>query len=1262
MKYTLTILFSLFAILNLQAQELLEQRKVHLEWDESHLPALSFKVSGSALADLSLSYDEKQPLLPVFKDRLLLFDENIRVSCSLVNEKAIPVSETRLSLFQNVQLSGHFALDVRQMTGKGQAYAFVDVFPFRKNATTNEIEQLTDFEIVYSFEPVTAALKDNGAVATRSVLADGFWVKIRISESGIYKIKPTDLQSFGFNLAQLDPRKLKLYGNGGGTLPESNAASRYDDLVENPIYIAGESDGVMNADDYILFYGQGPLVWDYSSAEGFFNHRPNYYDDHAYYFLTLGSDLGKRIQTIQNDGVANTEISSFLDYQLYEQDLYNLPNTGRTWYGDLFDGTLSKSFPFIFPDIVNNRPARLNVQLAARSFGASSFQLSVDNQPIQTLVMEATNATSYDWATDSGSVRTFYPTGEKINITLTYNRSISSARGWLDFISVNAWRNLNFRGPQMHFNNSLLSEAPVAMKLSNAGNAEIWDITEAVNPRKVVTQLSGNSARFVTDGGVLKCFIAFDNSSYLSVEKVGTVANQNLHGIRDIDYLIVTHPDFMEQAERLATIHRNESGLSVFVTTPAIIYNEFSSGAQDISAIRDFARLLYTQSTPGKELKYLLLFGDASFDFKDRIQGNTNFVPTFQSVNSVSMLYSIATDDFFGYLDLNEGAGQNNLLDIGIGRFPVTTPIEAQQVVDKIVRYLSHDEEVHSSWRNEITLVSDDGDSNTHLRDSENVAALLQTDFPEFNLNKIHLDAYRQVATPSGQKAPDVNEAINRRMERGTLIVNYSGHGGEVGWAEERILVISDIRGWRNRNKLPVFITATCEFSRYDDPQRQSAGEMVFLNPFGGAIAMFTTARATYSISNIRLNLAVFNNNFFSRESGQYPGFGDVIRKSKITGDANDRKFVLLGDPALRLSFPHEKVVTTHINGQNASALTDTLKALDRVTIKGIVTNREGQILPNFNGKLYASVFDKETSVETYGDQNPKTSFLIRSNILNKSTVEVKNGHFEFSFIIPKDISYKYGTGRISYYATDGTADAQGYFEDFYVGGFSNTHIDDNNGPEIKLFIADTTFGSGGFTNENPYLFAMLSDENGINTTGSGIGHDLVATLSGATERYAILNEFFTGKLNTSTEGTVSYPFANLNAGKHTLTLKAWDVLNNSSTKSIEFEVVPSNTMRLENARNYPNPFRETTSFVVNHNQSAEPLNVQIQIYSTTGRLIRTLRSENQFTNTYTTQAISWDGKAENGRQISKGLYLYRVIVENSTGEKAAAMSKLLYY
>lgn len=1265
MNRFLLSLLTIFLFLEVPAQVLLESKTVQLQWQANDSLQLLGKEKIERLSFKGAFYPAFNSTIPYFNDRLDLFDKDLDITATLSEITVEPLDEAQMQWIENITIPSDFTVRTTVLTGRDEAFVQARISSLRLNPVTQRIERLSGFKLNYFYE-VATDLKDSGTqFATQSVLATGTWHKMRINKSGIFKISYSELQAMGINVGALNPKNIRIYGNGGGPIAEANRAFRYDDLFENPIVVVGEEDNVFNQNDYILFYGQGPLVWDFDAASGFFDHRPTYYDDYSYYFITTDLGAGKRIQTQNPQGEIAETVTSFLDHQLYEQDLVNLSNTGRTWYGDLFDVNLSKDFTFDFPNIDISKKGRVITDLAARAFGPSGFQLSVDANVLQTISIDATQETGYDWAKGNGANRQFFPAGDRITANLKYNRSLNSSRGWLDFIEVNAYRNLRFTSPQMQFNNVKLynTDVFVKMEMSGASSAiEVWDISEAVNPFKVQSSLQGDQLTFLTPANQLHRFIAFDKSSFLSVENVGLVANQNLHGIRDVDYLIITHPDFLEQAQRLAQIHRDESDLTVLVTTPSLIYNEFSSGAQDVSAIRDFARMLYSESSVGKKLRYLMLFGDASFDYKDKLNGNTNYVPTYETVASLNLVNSIATDDYYGYLDRFENGAEDSLLDIGIGRFPVATALEAEQMVDKVVKYISHEPEVMAPWRNEITLISDDGDTNQHLSDSENIAAVLREDYPDFNLVKIHLDAYKQIATPGGQKAPEVNEAINKKMARGTLIVNYSGHGGEIGWTEEKILQIADINSWRNRSKLPVFITATCEFSRYDDPERMSAGEMVFMNPSGGAIAMFTTARATYSATNLRLNRAIFNDNVFEKSNGEYPRFGDVIRRSKLVGDPNDRKFVLLGDPALQLSFPKEKVVTTHINGNPVGSSADTLKALDITTVRGIVANNEGQQLTNFDGVLYAIVYDKENQIKTLGDQGPTSTFLLRSSILHKSTVEVKNGNFEFTFMMPKDIGYQYGPGKISYYATDLNNDAQGSYENFLVGGFSHNTVDDNDGPNIRLFIGDTTFVSGGFTDENPNVLALLSDENGINTTGSGIGHDLVATLTGATERYAIINEFYSAKLNKSSEGIVVYPFANLNAGKHTLTLKAWDILNNSNTATIEFEVVLSDAMRIDNLSNYPNPFNGITHFVFDHNQSADPLDVEIQIFNTNGQLVRKIIANEHYSSGYRSLPIQWDGRSEMGFPVAKGLYIYRAVVKNIKGVTAEQRSKLLYY
>jgi hypothetical protein len=1244
------------------SQTLYDSQSIQLQWG----PADSLYMIGKPVLYrpwFSGAVYPSSSTIPFYSEQLSMFDDELEAVVELEDIITQDFDPSPYGLTEMADLDTNFVATAQLMIAREQPLLFISVNTLRRNPNSDKIEQLISFTRKI-YVQTGIPLKDGAPIYTRkSVLSSGSWYKIRVAESGMYRIDYNQLQGMGINPATIDPRTIRIYANGGGILPEPNSLPRHDDLVENPILVVGEEDGVFHPQDYIMFYAEGPTTWTFNPGTGYYRHQTNYYDDYSYLFLTVGSSQGKRIQSAAPLSQTTTVITDFIDYKLHEQELVNLTNTGRIWYGELFDATLSRDFTFDFPHIITGKESWIETAVAGRNFGTAAFLLSIDGQFKQSLNILATFTSGYEYAKGNQTQFAFHPTANTISVNYRFTRSLNTASGWLDYISINSWRHLRYTGTQMAFRNHRSgSDEIFEYQLADANSSvEVYETTDPTQLVRLPATLSGSTLKFKATASTPREFIAIEHNQLLTPEFVGEVENQNLHAIRDIDYLIISHPDFLPQAERLADFHRHYSRLNVVVTTPEKIYNEFSSGSQDITAIRDFCRMLYIDSNPGRKLRLLLLFGDASFDYKDKLSNNTNFVPTFQTLSSLDLAESIATDDYYGFLDTNEGGSQNSLLDIGIGRLPVATLEEATALVDKIVAYTDKSEGVMGPWRNEITIVADDGDGNLHLGHAETISHVIQNNFPEFNLTKIYLDAYPQIATPSGQKAPAVNEAINKKIDQGTLIIHYSGHGGEVGWGDERFLEISDILSWRNRDEPAVFITATCEFSRYDDPTRRSAGEMVLLNPDGGAIAMFTTARATYADPNLRLSRAIFENNIFNKEAGEYPFFGDVIRKSKKNSEKNDQKFVLLGDPALRLTFPHNKVITTHINGQAVGQTADTLKALDQVSIRGFVANEYGKKLSDFNGKLYATIFDKASTITTYGDENPSTTFTMFNKIIYKGLVSVTNGSFELQFMMPKDIAYRFGAGRISYYATDLVTDAKGYYDGIQIGGFSNSTVNDNQGPSIRLFMGDTSFRDGGFTGENPILVALLSDESGINTTGAGIGHDITATISGATERFAILNDYYSASLDKSNEGSIRFPFFNLNPGKHTLVLKVWDILNNSSTAEISFEVIAGEEIKLDFLYNFPNPFTDDTYFVFSHNQSNEMLEVIVEIYDLSGQFMHQFNTQNLSSGIQSTP-IHWSGRLQNGSRLPKGLYIYRLIVTNKMGVRAEKFGKMINY
>lgn len=1099
---------------------------------------------------------------------------------------------------------------------------------------------------------------------THSVLAKGSWFKIRISQNGIYKITYTELQKMGFPLDSNDA-DIALYGNGGGMLPEVNNAPRPEGLTENPIEVVDGGDGKMNPGDYILFYGKGPVVWSYNAATGHFTHQIDYYSDYAYYFLTLKSSPGKRIQIEKPPaGTPDLTVNTFTGHAYHELDEENLGGTGRIWYGEIYDFTTGYQFKFDFPNIVDTSKVYVNCSFASKSSAANSFSVYADGTLQKTLDMPLTTSI-YDLGQAAGTSFEFLPDSSAVTIKTNYNRSDNGAIGYLDYIDVNAMRKLIFTGDQMPFT-CVEKSGTLAQYNLTSGQQDtvvVWDVTDPLDAKAVSLSRSGNNYRFETAVAPLKSFIAFDDKGYLTPEFVEKVANQDLHYVHNIDYLIISAPEFLSQAERLAQYHEEKDHMTVYVTTPQKIYNEFSSGAQDITAIRDFVKRIYDQSDPGEKLKYLLLFGDASYDYKDRVTDNTNYVPCWESLNSLNTINSYASDDYYGFLQNGQGTGINDKVDIGIGRFPVDNLAEATTAVDKVISYATPSPKNMGPWRNVITLSADDGDYDLHLNDAQALSHLVEAQDPVYNQNKLYLDAFPQISTPGGQLAPAMNAAIDASINKGTLIFNYSGHGGVEGLGQERFLTFSDINSWTNYNKLTVFITATCDFTAFDNPKLVSAGERVFMSDKGGAIALFTTTRATYASSNLALNSAIYDHNIFQTVDGKYPRFGDVIRRAKVQGGENDQKFVLIGDPALRLAAPDYKARTTKINSKAfVGNEPDTLKALETIRIQGQVEDSSGNILSHYNGTLYPTVYDKQSVISTLGSdaESPVTTFKLWKNVLFNGKTDITNGKFDFSFVVPKDISYNYGPGRVSYYFTNDTTDGHGYSQNIVVGGYDQQAAQDTTGPKIRLFLNDTTFRSGNITDANPVLYALISDPSGINTTGDGIGHDIVATLDSNSAQSYDLNNYYVADIGNFTKGSLRYQLQNLSAGKHTLTLKVWDVYNNSSTATLSFTVDPAAQLVIKDLKNYPNPFSTGTNFIFDHNQAGKTLNLKINIYQLDGQKIKTIHKI-ILPSGFSSGPIYWNGDTDSGGKIGSGIYIYRLTVTSSGGKTRTLQSKMVF-
>ncbi len=1202
--------------------------------------------------------------IPFYIKQIPVLDANVESKAELEVLKVEAAQAAEMELLQTVDIPSDFTVSPNIVVSRENAFLNVLIFPFRR--VEGRIEKLLSARVTVTVTPKERSSSEHH-FATSSVLASGRWFQVGITSTGIYRLTFSDLKELGLNMSNLDPRHLRIYHNGGGILPERNSEVRHDDLVELPVYVHGESDGVFNEGDYVLFYARGPVVWKYAADRGVYEHVQNAYSDYSYAFITADLGLGKRIQSAENINAQPAQtFTDFQDYQVHESDEFNLANSGKAYYGDIYNGSGSKTFDFKFDNVRVDRESILHVELAGRNFQPARFEVLVNGSLKKTYPVATTTSDSRDpYAIPVGGYFTSLPNQNGVNVTVNYKGvSGTTLYGYVDYISVNAWRSLRYVGSQMPFRNpEALDVASVyAFRLENASqNVKVWDVSNPVAPKVVNGDFSGSSFVFKAMGNIDNEFVAFDGSSYHSPQKFGAVANQNLHGMRNIDYLIVAYPDFVDQANRLKNIHSViDPDLDISIVTPQSIYNEFSCGAKDVVAIRDFCRMLYLDSDGGKELKYLLLFGDASFDYKNR-NGVVDFVPTFEMYSGTDVNHSFVTDDLFGCFDESEGGFNTSLADIGIGRMPVATVETAAQMVDKIERYVAKNEETMRPWRNNVTFFCDDNDKGDgFLQNSETlVRQLSENSGKNFVVGKIYLDAYEQINTPSGQFAPQVNEAINSSIEKGSLVLNYVGHGGEVQLSDERIMQRVDVDSWRNAPKYPLMITGTCEFSRYDDHTRTSLGEYAFLNRYGGMIAMFTTSRVTFGGNNMKFIQGVYSR-LFEVSGGDHYRLGDVYRLAKTEGNVLEKCYVLFGDPALRLASPKWKVETVSLNGHDPTVEQDTLKALQQVDIEGVVKDLQGNLASAFNGVVYVSVFDKEATVSTLPDNfgNTKT-FKVRNSVVFNGKTSVENGRFHISFIVPRDIAYAYGKGLISYYATNYEVDANGTFDDFLIGGFNPMVILEENPPAIRLFIDDTLFVSGGLTGQNPTLLAFINDESGINTTGAGIGHDITATLSGPTNASYRLNDYFEAELDSQGKGRIVYRLQNLPDGSYTLTLRVWDIYNNSNTATIDFVVANNGGMVIDNPLNHPNPFNGETYFTFGHNQTGNNMDVSIRIFDIMGRHVTTL-NETLYGTTARTTPIRWNGCAANGSRLPAGVYIYQIIATNDSGQTSFVSSKLI--
>jgi hypothetical protein len=1082
------------------------------------------------------------------------------------------------------------------------------------------------------------------------------WHGFSVTETGVQKLTSKFLQNLGIPVDDIDPRTIRIYGRGGQMLP-LKAAANTETLHENALWVVGEEDGKFDPEDYILFMGDVGDTWSKESLT-----FVNLYHTTANYYITYGSSLGKRVLFVPTNASTNTDAQDAVTFQTHhEEDLYNLGALGRRWFGTRFTDEQKESFDLITPNVKESTAIDVVARVAAVSNTKSSFTLKSGSnhatghmRSFEGTIVATEPAQRFDGL--SGTIHLQATAAVEINCELSFSANGNfSANGYLDFIFAQYKRKLLGTGGDFIFTLDPNESVQQLMVAEVTPETAIWELGDQAIVHIAPEEANSFWTDVLVDTANNRFFLATSYKTPTSSRKIRKINPstdlQRIASGTPIDYLLITSEEFREEGLRLVN-HRKLKGMAAELITVEEIYHAFSTGQQDIAAIRNFVRYIY--HSQGKNLKYLCMFGDTSYDYQNRLRANDTVVPTFHSLSSFSLANSFMSDDFFTMMDQNEGLmGYGDQMDMAVGRMVFSNSTEARTVVDKVIAY--EDPRNKGSWNNSFTLLSDDADKTSEKDDYNIQVALdrlgdvLASEKPFLNITKLHADAFKQVASAGGDRYPDLERALENRLAQGSLVVNYFGHGNEDGLASE-FIVDKDLAARAfHPGRFPLMITSTCEFSRFDNPARKTGGELFYQNPTGGAVALISTTRQIYVSNGINYN-NILSKYLFSFGDTAYTSAAEALRqaKSEFTGTAQKRIVFFIGDPALKLHIPMPELRLTHKDNILIDSLSSDqkqLKALDKVALTGAVYDTSGATQNDFNGTITVQVFDKDVSRTTLGNDQAGRKFPYTEigNQIFQGAASVTNGTFTTEFTIPKDISLELGNVRITFIAfnEDKSVTLGGRSSDFTIGGINTTVSLDNNGPLIDVYLNDRSFMDGDKVYDSPLLIVDLADENGINTAG-GIGHDITAVLDDNQLDPYLLNAYYTTELDDFTKGSLSFPLQNLPKGEHTLSIKAWDTHNNPSTKTISFWVMDNNEIQIEEIYNTPNPLVNQTSFLIRHNRPQELLTAKIYIFTMDGKRIWHNEQE-VYSTSYLLEDLHWDATSYDGQKVNKGTYLYTI-------------------
>ncbi len=1113
--------------------------------------------------------------------------------------------------------------------------------------------------------------------AQSSLLSKGKWVKIGTTKQGIYKITGGQLLSMGFALP-ISSNKIQIFGFDLDRLNEKVPNNPIIGLLESAIEVQDGGDGQVEEKDNILFYAPGTINWKWEESVQQYIHLKTTVGDTLYYFVTVGEN-GKRISKSINQGVAQKNIDNYTSHLLFETDSVNLLNSGKEWLGipmGLGAGKLAKiNYPLNLSNIIWSDPVQFRSKYVASSYQtAGVFNLKLNDINIKSTSINPVSGIVYDAAansvTDSFSTvlnqRDFGNIVSNISLNINYTRSNNSS-GWIDFIELHAKSNLNFSFTKAFGFNAINDNSNTAVVQYNISGADssaaVWNVTNAFSPIAIPLIINNSIANFKAASLMTQSYFALKQLAYETPTFSAVITNQDLASFPETDYIIITAPAYENAAKKLQQFHKIKHGYKVSVLSPNSIFNEFSGGQVSPIAIRNFIKYLQNKATLNgyKAPQYLLLLGIGNFN-GSKINLATQ-IPSFESAASNEILNTYSSDDFYAILASGDDINYPNSirkLGISVGRIPARTSAEADTVIAKIINYQSGTNK--GVWQNQITWIADDGDYNLHLQDAESISNNLKLKAPNWNHRKYYLDLYPTESSTTGPTYPLANIDIKQSVNNGTLVLNYTGHGNYLRLAEEAVITAKEISQWNNSNTLPLFITASCDFAPFDQPQLSPIGFDALMQNKNGVVGLVSASRLVFAYSNKQINELYIQQLLTPQQNGIYPTIGLALKNAKMenwaqNGDhLNAFKFNLMGDPALSLASPKLKIELSEIN-QKLFIGKDSLASGVKSNLIGKVVS-EGILQTDFTGEVDFILFDAVQEKSTLGNQSSSIATKIKTQetVLYHGKATVNKGIFYIDFVLPIELSTQSSPLRMQWYAYNANTEALGICDSIYVKNAVNKDLLDVKGPVIKTFISDTNFISGGWANANTDLLVHLKDTSGIQTSGHSLGHDLQLIIDNDLRSPIVLNNYYSTVTDKYDEGWIKYSLPIFSEGKHEIIIKAWDLLGNGSRDTIYLEIPNTNKLMVSHLTNAPNPFINQTRFSFDVNITTEPIQSILELYDTKGTKLFEMKMGSRFVSSKI--VLDWNGLDSGGARIEPGLYFYKIIVNN--GKEVVVLSNKL--